>query len=529
MFGAVGHGVILVESVILQTTCSSGHKNLFVNCISSETTVMAPPTAIDPQPAAGDTYVPTILDRLSANGVPSRRLKTAALPKGLAPATSSDVFKGLQYGKPKARRWDHLISEESKQRMPSSLKGAAKYLKQPGLISLGGGLPSSEYFPIEKIDVKVPRPPHFSEQETKETGVTMSIGKHDIQEGKSLYDLHVALNYGQATGSAQLLRFVTEHTEIVHNPPYSDWQSVLTTGTTSALDIALRLFFVRGDIMLTEEYAFSSTVESARPLGVRSCGIKMDDQGLVPAEMDRILSTWDPARWNGSPKPRVLYTVPSGQNPTGATQSIERRKEVYKVCQKHDVYILEDEPYYFLQMSPWKGADASPQIPPSSHEEFLSSLVPSYLSLDIDGRVMRLDSFSKVISPGSRCGWVTASEQIIERFTRHQECSTQNPSGISQIILYKLLDETWGHGGYLDWLIDLRMHYTTRRDILLAACDHYIPHQVATWTAPAAGMFVSKTIGFSEGYSNNRIALAYSPYILTSITQDKLAQNTPRN
>ena len=218
----------------------------------------------------------------------------------------------------------------------------------------------------------------------------------------------------------------------------------------------------------------------------------MDDQGLVPAELDRILSKWDPARWNGSPKPRVLYTVPSGQNPTGATQSIERRKEVYKVCQKHDVFILEDEPYYFLQMSPWKGVDASPQVPPSSHEEFLSSLVPSYLSIDIDGRVMRLDSFSKVIAPGSRCGWVTASEQIIERFIRHQEVSTQNPSGISQIILYKLLDETWGHSGYLDWLIDLRMHYTKRRDILLAACDQYVPQQVATWTAPAAGMFVSK-------------------------------------
>lgn len=458
---------------------------------------MAPPSAIDP-PAAADTFAPTFIERLNVNGVPSRRSKGAILPKGLAPATSSDVFKGPQFGKPKARRWDHIISAESKARQPSSLKGAAKFLKQPGLISLGGGLPSSEYFPIEKIDFKMPQRGHFSEKETEESGVTVSIGKHDIEQGKSLYDLHVALNYGQATGSAQLLRFVTEHTEIVHNPPYADWQSVLTTGSTSALDIAFRMLFVRGDILLTDEYAFSSTVESGRPLGVQSCGVKMDDEGLVPADMDRILSTWDPSKWNGSPRPKVLYTVPTGQNPTGATQSRERRQEIYKLCQKHDVYILEDEPYYFLQMQPWKGAGAPAAPPPKSHEEFLSSLVPSFLSMDIDGRVMRLDSFSKVIAPGTRCGWITASEQIIERFVRHQEVSTQNPSGISQIMLYKMLDETWGHAGYLDWLIDLRMHYTHRRDILLAACDKYLPREVVSWAPPAAGMFHWLTVHTSE-------------------------------
>ena len=464
---------------------------------------MAPPSAIDPPAAVADTFTPTFIERLSVNGVRSRRLKAIDIPKGLAPATSSDVFKGPQYGKPKARRWDHIITEESKQRKPSSLKGAATFLKQPGLISLGGGLPSSEYFPIEKIDFKMPQPPHFSEEETKKTGVTVSIGKHDIEEGKSLYDLHVALNYGQATGSAQLLRFVTEHTEIVHNPPYSDWQSVLTTGSTSGVEIALRMLCNRGDVLLTDEYTFASTVETARPLGVRSCGIKMDDEGLMPSDMDRVLSEWDPSKRHGSPKPKVIYTVPTGENPTGATQSLERRKQIYNVCQKHDIYILEDEPYYFLQMQAWKGSGAPAASPPSSHEEFLSSLVPSFLSLDTDGRVMRLDSFSKVIAPGARCGWITASSQIIERFVRHQEVSVQNPSGIAQIILYKMLDETWGHAGYLDWLIDLRMHYTHRRDILLTACDKFLPREVASWTAPAAGMFVSPFISPPSRHNHN--------------------------
>jgi aromatic amino acid aminotransferase I / 2-aminoadipate transaminase len=245
-------------------------------------------------------------------------------------------------------------------------------------------------------------------------------------------------------------------------------------------------------MILTDEYSFSSAVETAAPMGVGAVGIKMDDEGLLPSAMDTILSEWD-AKARGAPKPRLLYTVPTGQNPTGATQGAERRKELYAVCSKHDVYILEDEPYYFLQMQPYAGAGVPAPPPPASHAEFLTSLVPSLLSLDVDGRVMRLDSFSKVIAPGLRTGWITASEQIIERFTRHMEVSVQNPSGISQIILFKMLDETWGHSGYLDWLINLRMEYTHRRDIMLNACERFLPRQVVTWTPPAAGMFVSHT------------------------------------
>jgi aromatic amino acid aminotransferase I len=111
--------------------------------------------------------------------------------------------------------------------------------------------------------------------------------------------------------------------------------------------------------------------------------------------------------------------------------------------------------------------------------------------MDVDGRVVRLESFSKVVSPGSRVGWIVASEQIIERFVRNFEVSSQNPSGISQLVLYKLLDEHWGHSGYLDWLIALRMSYTDRRDALLHACEKHLPREIAHWVAPAAGMFVS--------------------------------------
>jgi len=382
-----------------------------------------------------------------------------------------------------------LLSTESKSRCPGTLKGSARYLKTPGIISLGGALPCSEYFPIEEISVKIPSVPHFSEQETKESGVAVKTGKYDVSEGHGAYDLSIALNYGQGTGSAQLLRFVTEHTEVVCNPPYADWQCVLTVGNTSALDIAYRMFTERGDYILAEEYTFTSAVETALPMGLKVLGIKMDSEGLIPEVMDKILSNWD-VQTRGARKPHLLYTIPSGHNPTGATQGAERRKVIYRVAQKHNVYILEDEPYYFLQMQPYTGANAPDVPPPTSSEDFLQSLVPTLLSMDVDGRVMRMDSFSKVIAPGMRTGWITASEQIVERFTRANETSVQNPSGISQIVLYKLLDESWGHGGYFQWLLHLRLEYTKRRDCILAACEKYLPREVVSWNPPAAGMFV---------------------------------------
>jgi aromatic amino acid aminotransferase I len=378
------------------------------------------------------------------------------------------------------------------------LKKAAKFLGQPGIISLGGGLPSSEYFPFEELSLKVPKIGHFSEADTKDSGVVITAGKHDLVEDKSIFDISTAFNYGQGSGAAQLLRWITEHTELVHNPPYQDWRCTMSIGSTSALDMALRMLSRPGDMMLSEEYTFSAAVETALPLGVRVAGVPMDAEGLLPDAMDSLLSNWDVAA-RGARKPHLLYTVPSGQNPTGATQSAVRRRAIYDVCQRHDVYIIEDEPYYFLQMAPYQPDSPSTlPPPPASHAEFLANLVPSYLSMDVDGRVMRLDSFSKVLSPGSRVGWVTASQQLVEKYQKHADVSTQGPAGMSQLIVWKLLDEHWGHAGYLDWLIHIRMEYTKRRNVILQACDKYLPKDVVSWQAPMAGMFHWMQIDFTK-------------------------------
>ncbi|KUI65749.1 hypothetical protein VM1G_01700 [Cytospora mali] len=432
-------------------------------------------------------------DVVTINDIKERRAKAGKLVAGTAASSNSDMFKAPTVGRPKAKRWDHHLSQESLSRRPCMLKEAARYMKNPGLISLGGGLPRPEYFPFDSLSMKVPVSPEFTEEAIKISGKTLTIGKYDtIEKPEAEYDLAIGMNYGQATGSPQMLRWVTEHTELVFHPPYADWQCCMTVGSTGALEQALRMFCDknRGDSVMMDEFAFSTALETAEPLGIKIVGIEMDNEGLLPESMDEILSNWDPKERNGARKPHVLYTVPSGQNPTGATMGVQRRKDIYDVCQKHDVFIIEDEPYYFLQMEPYvKGgkSEASPAL--ESLDGFLDSLMPSLLSLDVDGRVLRMDSFSKVVMPGSRTGWVTGSEQIIERYMRHAEVASQGPAGLSQVVLHKLLDDHWGHEGYFRWLQHLRHEYTKRRDVVLKACEDFLPAEVVSFNPPTAGMF----------------------------------------
>ncbi|KAI9662374.1 MAG: Aromatic/aminoadipate aminotransferase 1 [Bathelium mastoideum] len=449
---------------------------------------MAPPGAISLE-AISDTSAVVIPNPLMLDDVDKRRTTQGKMVAGTAATADTELFKGSGHDhKPRAKRWNHRFSGESLSREGSSIKKVARFLKTPGLISLGGGLPSSEYFPFDSISVKVPTPPYFTETETQASGTTLEAGKYDLNQGKSLYDISTSFNYGQVSGSPQLLRFVMEHTELVHNPPYSDWVCCQTIGSTSALDMALRMLTTCGDAMLTEEYTFATAVETAVPIGVKVFGVPMDEQGLLATGLDEVLSSWDEAA-RGAKKPFLLYTVPTGQNPTGATQSEQRKRDIYAVAQKHDLFILEDDPYYFLQMQPYTGQGQPDVPPPSSREEFIKSLTPSLLKMDVDGRVMRMDSFSKVLAPGFRTGWITASEEVVQRYKMAGDVSTQGPNGISQLILYKLLDEHWGHGGFLDWLVHIRMEYTKRRDVILGACEKHLPREIVSWVPPAAGMF----------------------------------------
>jgi aromatic amino acid aminotransferase I len=283
------------------------------------------------------------------------------------------------------------------------------------------------------------------------------------------------------------VRFTTEHVELVHNPPYRDWSTCLTSGSTAALEVALRIFCNRGDTVLAEEYTYPGLTETAKIVGVRVCGVGMDAEGLKPDHLDRILSAWKRV---AGPKPKMLYVIPSGQNPTGTSQSSERRRAIYDVAERHDLIIIEDDPYYFLHTGPFHDHEGSGEAGSvKAPEPYLHKLLPSYLSFDHSGRVVRLDSTSKILAPGLRAGWVTANTRVVEKFLSYQEFST-SVAGPTQLMLFTLLESSWGHRGFFTWLEHLSAAYRRRRDAVLRACEELLPRDTCQWVPPEYGMFL---------------------------------------
>lgn len=415
------------------------------------------------------------------NDVEAHRKASTPLTGLSGPVTSSDLFKSPRcFTKPKSKDFGHRFSEESKARAASDLKVSGSSLTSD-VISLGTGRPSPAYFPFDSLELRLPKPPFHSKAISQVISASRSITKDS-----PVYDLAIALNYGYSAGSEQLVRFITEHVDIVHDPPYADWASCLTIGSTSALEMAFRMFCTRGDYVLVEDYTFSGALECLHPLGLKVAGVKMDSYGMSAVDLDSVISNWDTAQRN-APKPFLLYMIPTGHNPTGLTQSTQRRHEIYQVAEKHDLYIIEDDPYYFLQFEKYDDEGRSLSTP--SPSQYLDSLLPSYLSLDTSGRVLRLDSTSKILSPGLRCGWMTAKSDVIERFLYHHDVSIISPSGLSQLAMHNLLEEVWGHKGFVEWLIYLRTEYSQRGNTIIEACEAHLPKTVCSWQVPQAGMF----------------------------------------
>jgi DNA-binding transcriptional MocR family regulator len=402
------------------------------------------------------------------------------LPGGSAPYTISSDFKlWPKDTRSKAVRWNHRLSLNCLLQKSSPFKSANRG-SGINAISLGTARPAPEFYPWDEVVLKCGQSFSGDANSNSDRKVMACV------RGEAEYSLDVALNYGSSIGSPQVLRYVTEHIEIIHDPQYDDWECCLTCGNTSALDIALRIFCNPGDAVLVEQYTYPMAQTTIGAQGLHTVAVEMDEFGLVPSDLNYKLETWD----NTSPKPFVLYMIPTGQNPSGITQSADRRREIYEIAVKHDLFILEDDPYYFLQIDQTTHATGPPQPPSSRLDDYLSLLPPSYLSLDVSGRVLRMDSTSKMLAPGLRGGWITGCSQIIEKFVSYSEVGVLCPSGPTQVMLYKLLDQTWGHEGFIRWLESLSQRYGSRLDTMLRACDQHLPKGICTWRAPTAGMFL---------------------------------------
>ncbi|GAA6006112.1 hypothetical protein JCM10207_000527 [Rhodosporidiobolus poonsookiae] len=418
---------------------------------------------------------------------------TTALP--LASAASSPTSD-----LPSAIDLSHHLSDLAKARLSSPLKGLYKYFQRPGMLMFAGGLPPPEYFPYETISATTLATNSFKTSQVgfgqwlyaklfeKKTDA-WEIGKYEDDPAK--IQLSSALQYGTAAGLPPLAKFIYDFTTRVYRPAYADYRTVINAGSTDAWGKIVSSLCNPGDGVLAEEWTYPSALASAWPYGIKPVALPMDGEGMTPEGMDELLGSWNPDEHDGMNRPRILYTIPVAQNPTGATMTVERKKAIYDLAVKYDVIIVEDDPYYFLQAPEYeRGGSTRGQSKPKktpSDEEFLAKLVPSYLHLDYQGRVIRIDTFSKTICPGSRLGWTVANPIFAERLERANESSTQSASGFAQALVGKLLAEEWGFEGYLRWLKGIRAQYGSRRDAMVdALLDHASAHLETRATAGAA-------------------------------------------
>jgi len=424
------------------------------------------------------------------------------------------------------------------------------------------GLPNPHYFPFDTLEARSALPNRFKPTPIRPVDPPSAASKHkdaylndptparvlvphESKEPNLLHriDLNTALQYGTAQGYPPLYGFIREFalTRMHPNIPYKDGAEViLTSGSTDGFAKTIECMtnpWIPGNPtadregLLCEEFAYMNAIQTARPRGMNIVPIAIDAEGMLahghPRSLYNVMSNWDVER-DGGKRPHIMYTVTMGQNPTSGLLSVKRRKEIYEVCQKYDVLIVEDDPYFYIQFPhaandftqkhrngelasinhfaesnlnyqtslavPVRGStvDSFGNACPttrmkrgkSSGSEFLDSLVPSYLSLDVDGRVIRLDTFSKTIAPGCRLGWITAQPSIVERILRITETSTQQPSGFVQSLVAEMLigpDDADQHksskggekaaagfkmDGWIRWLEGLRGNYERRMRVM---------------------------------------------------------------
>ncbi|KAI0969811.1 pyridoxal phosphate-dependent transferase [Xylaria arbuscula] len=430
--------------------------------------------------------------------------------------------------KPVPRDLSHHYSDLTKARKPNALKKYYKLNNIPGMGNLAGGLPNAQFFPFDTLEARSAHPHRWTPTQGPGAGHVLSVtasnkaspngakaASHvivphyaDAADVTKKIDLTTALQYGQASGYPPLASYVRQFTrECLHpNVPYKGGpETALTVGATDGFSRVLDVFtniWVEGknDIrerpgLLADIFMYPSIQTQSLPRGVQIIPVEMDDEGMAPYGPDGledVLANWDDAKGK---RPHLLYTVSMGHNPTSGVLSLQRRRELYEICSKYDVIIVEDDPYWYLQFpsaeieeakahnKPIPEFKAANTLPVKSGYSFLDSLAPSFLNVDYDGRVVRLDTFSKTVAPGCRLGWVTATPEICARITASGETGPQQPSGFVQSLIAENIigpqpeataafnakssrDRAtftgWKTDGWVRWLEGLRGEYERR-------------------------------------------------------------------
>lgn len=314
---------------------------------------------------------------------------------------------------------------------PSDIREVMKIIAaNPGTISFAGGLPDPELFPVEAIENAVSGV--FKDSATK------------------------ALQYGATQGEEGLKKEIVKLMKREGVDTSTDEISV-THGSQQGISLTSMLFLNPGDVVLTENPSYLGAFSAYKPYEIQFVGVNGDEDGMIMEDLEKKIKEIKNVK--------MIYVIPNFQNPTGKTWSKERREELVKMANKYELPIVEDNAYGELR--------------------FEGERIPSIKSFDTEGRVLYLGSFSKILAPGLRLGWVCSSKELNTKFEYLKYgCDLQNTE-LSQLMVERFLKEN-----DLDEHLDkIKEVYGRRRDLMVNEIKKCFPKE-AKYFYPEGGMFV---------------------------------------
>lgn len=337
-----------------------------------------------------------------------------------------------------AHRHHDLLSSRAFHIKQSAVRDVFDISIQPGLVSLAGGSPYLQELPLDEL-----------------ADATASIIR---SQGLA------ALQYGPGQGLAELRELACEVMAAEGILDADPADIVITTGSQSGQDVAAKVFCNPGDVVLCEDPTYVGALNTFESYEVDIQPVSMDSEGLIPEALRERISSLRAA----GKTIKILYTIPSFNNPSGITLSSARRDEIVQICRENNILILEDNPYGLLRF------DGEPLAPlRASHPE----------------DVLYLGSFSKIFAPGMRLGWALVPRHLFRRFYLACEAVVLCPSPLTQMITAAYLRD-------FDWMSrirDSRRLYAGRCAAMLAALQDEMPDGVS-WTVPDGGFFVWVTL-----------------------------------
>ncbi len=334
--------------------------------------------------------------------------------------------------------WEYRYAHRTQRMGSSVIRELLKLTEQPDIISFAGGLPAPEVFPVKEFQEACNR----------------VLREHGAQ----------ALQYSTTEGYRPLREMIARHTARYSVQITAD-NILITSGSQQALDFIGRLFINRGDYIVVESPTYLGALQAWNAYGAQYISVPSDENGMIVDELEAALRVG----------PKFIYVLPNFQNPSGSTLALERREKLVELADKYGVPIIEDDPYGQLRYD----GEHLPSV------VYLDAHFRNDGQGEYRGNVIYLSTFSKLLAPGLRLGWVIAPPNVIQKLVMTKQAADLHTSTFSQQLAYEV-----ARGGFLDEHVKvIRATYKERRDVMLEMMDEMFPPEMR-WTKPQGGIFL---------------------------------------